>query len=60
MYNGLYFLRGEKMKVSPVIKPPSLVALLEGKTLKALNLKIKEIQEEKEKEDEKRRLDILA
>lgn len=48
------------MKVSPIIKPPSLVALLEGKTLKALNLKIKEIQEEKEKEVEKRRLDILA
>ncbi len=50
------------MKVSPIIQPPSLVALLEGKTLKALNLKIKEIQEEKEKEkeDEKRRLDILA
>ena len=48
------------MKVSPIIKPPSLVALLEGKVLKALNLKVKEIQEEKEKEDEKRRLDILA
>lgn len=48
------------MKVSSIIKPPSLVALLEGKVLKALNLKIKEIQEEKEKEDEKRRLDILA
>ena len=54
------FKRGEKMKVSPIIKPPSLVALLEGKVLKALNLKVKEIQEEKEKEDEKRRLDILA
>lgn len=48
------------MKVNPIIKPPSLVALLEGKTLKALNLKIKEIQEEKEKEDKKRKLDILA
>lgn len=41
------------MKVSAIIQPPSLVAQLEGKILKALNLKIKELNQKRIKDKQK-------
>ena len=41
------------MKISTIIKPPSLAARLEGKTLKALNLKIKELNQKRIEDKQK-------
>lgn len=41
------------MKISAIIKPPSLAARLEGKALKALNLKIKELNQKRIEDKQK-------
>ena len=41
------------MKISTIINPPSLAARLEGKTLKALNLKIKELNQKRIEDKQK-------
>jgi len=41
------------MKISTIVQPPSLAAQLEGKTLKALNLKIKELNQKRIEDKQK-------
>ena len=41
------------MKISAIIQPPSLAAQLEGKILKALNLKIKELNQKRIEDKQK-------
>lgn len=46
------------MKISTIIQPPSLVAQLEGKVLKALNLKIKELNQKRIEDKQKNEADL--